>query len=227
MPYVTTWQLVADAAGGEAAARQEFARRFLPVVRAYLQARWRQTPFLAEIDDAVQEVFVECLRQGGVLERVDREHGASFRAFLRGVVRNFALRYEEQRARDRGKRESVVALSQHPDFESALGRVFDVAWAKSVMQEAVQLQAERAAKLGGEAARRAEVLRLRFHEGVPIRDIADRWAEDAAAVHRLYRRARIEFRELLREVVQAREQCTGDELELECEELVRILGEGR
>ena len=38
---VTSWTLIDHAAGGSAAAREEFCRRYLPVVRAYLSSRWR------------------------------------------------------------------------------------------------------------------------------------------------------------------------------------------
>src|SRR5262249_31161533 len=60
----TCWTLIRDAAGGDPAARERFARAYLPVVRAYLAARWRTAPHCAE--DAAQDVFVECFRAGGL-----------------------------------------------------------------------------------------------------------------------------------------------------------------
>ena len=65
----TCWTLIEGAASGRAADRDEFARRYLPAVQAYLLARWKESPLAQERDDAVQEVFVECFRQGGALER--------------------------------------------------------------------------------------------------------------------------------------------------------------
>src|SRR5262245_7244949 len=65
----TCWTVTRGAALGSAGDREEFARRYLPVIRAYLSSRWRHSPHLRDLDDAVQEVFVECFGQGGVLAR--------------------------------------------------------------------------------------------------------------------------------------------------------------
>ena len=60
----------------------------------------------------------------------------------------------------------------------------------------------RAAQLAGAAAaHRVELLRLRFHDGLPIREIARRWNCNADAVHRDYARTREEFKAALSEVV--------------------------
>ena len=45
------------------------------------------------------------------------------------------------------------------------------------------------------------MLRLRFHEGLPIRTIAQLWSMDAAALHHEYARARTEFKAALLEVM--------------------------
>lgn len=97
----TCWTVLHAAAGGNDAAREEFARRYAPLVRAYLAAWWRGSPLVGEVDDAVQDVFVECLRDGGMLERAEPGRSGGFRAFLYGLVRNVALRFETKRARRR------------------------------------------------------------------------------------------------------------------------------
>src|SRR5262249_51036969 len=159
-------------AAGSAADREQFAHRYGPVVRAYLAARWRASPCLAELDDGVQEVFVECFRQGGVLERIDPGRAGGFRPFLFGVVRNVALRVEAGRAGRRGAPPpSGVDLDAVPAEEESLSRVFDRAWAKALVREAARLQEERARQAGEGARRRVELLRLRFQEGLPIRAI--------------------------------------------------------
>ena len=89
-PDLTCWTLIRDAAAGDPAAREWFARVYLPVVTAYLAARWRSTRH--GVDDASQDVFVECFRAGGVLEKADPLRG--FRAVLLGAVRNVARRHE-------------------------------------------------------------------------------------------------------------------------------------
>jgi hypothetical protein len=46
-PQSTRWTLVRGAADGEAAAREEFARLYEPVVRACLLARWKRSPLVS------------------------------------------------------------------------------------------------------------------------------------------------------------------------------------
>jgi RNA polymerase sigma factor (sigma-70 family) len=202
-PESTRWTLVRGAAEGEASAREEFARLYEPVVRAYLEARWRGSPLAPEVDDAAQDVFLDCFREAGPLTRADSRFSGGFRAFLRGVVRNIARRRERDR-RTRRERQ-LGAKASLDDFgadEESLAHVFDRAWAQSLLRQAADLHAERAREAGGLAERRVELLRLRFTEGLPIRDIARRWDEDRTRVHYHYARAREEFQQALREVVR-------------------------
>jgi len=69
----TYWSLIRKAADGSRSARSEFARRYESVARAYLSSRWRGKHLYEEIDDAVQEVFVDCFRSNGALGRVDSD----------------------------------------------------------------------------------------------------------------------------------------------------------
>jgi RNA polymerase sigma-70 factor (ECF subfamily) len=64
-PESTCWTVIRAAAAGSPQGREELAHRYLAVVRAYRAARWRGSPLRPDLDDAVQEVFVECFRQGG------------------------------------------------------------------------------------------------------------------------------------------------------------------
>ena len=45
------------------------------MVRAYLTARWRGTVCWQDLDDTFQEVFVECFRPGGPLDRAPWQGG--------------------------------------------------------------------------------------------------------------------------------------------------------
>ncbi|HKI31657.1 MAG TPA: sigma-70 family RNA polymerase sigma factor [Gemmataceae bacterium] len=221
-PQATCWTLIQAAAGGAPRQREEFARRYAPVLRAYLAARWRNSPLRQDLDDAVQDVFVECLRPGGALDRVDATQGG-FRAFLYGVARNVALRREARRPREQAT-DSAVPLEAVPDDHTSLSRVFDRAWARAVLREAARLQEERAGAAGEGARRRVELLRLRFHENLPIRDIARRWGIEAAVLHHEYAKAREEFRGALLDVVAFHH--TGDRAaaEEECRKLLAMLG---
>jgi RNA polymerase sigma-70 factor (ECF subfamily) len=224
-PTATSWTLIGAAAKGDRDARDGFSRRYLPLVRAYLGARWAGTPLVAEIDDAVQEVFLDCFREGGVLERADPERGSGFRAFLHGVVTRAAQRIEVRRARELGRRQDLGFDPESiPGREPSLSRVFDREWAEAVMEEAAELQASQARARGPEALRRVELLHLRFHDGLPVRDIARLWGADPARVHHDYAQARKEFSEALREVVGRLERCSGERLEAECGRLIELLG---
>ena len=220
----TCWTLLRDAAAGDEASRAEFAGRYAPVVRAYLAARWRGSKLLQELDDTVQEVFIECLRDGGLLDRVRADRPGGFRAFLYGAVRNVALRAEAQR-RDSSPASpwARIDLQGVPDSEEALSRVYDRAWAKAIVREAAERQSVLAAERGEAALRRVELLRLRFHEGMPIREIAQLWGLDAAMLHHEYARGREEFRSALRDVIAFHHPGSPEDVDCECAQLLSLL----
>lgn len=221
----TCWTLIHGAARGEAEDRDDFARRYVTLVRAYLAHRWRASPLIEEMDDAVQEVFLECFRQGGVLDRIRESQPAGFRAFLYGVTRNVALRCERRigRYRERVSGKELGAEFEAPN-EATLSRVFDRSWARALLRQAGQLQDEKARESGERARRRVELLRLRARENLPIREIARRWAVDAATVHKDYARAREEFRTALAAVISFHYPgCSALEIEQKCVSLLELL----
>src|SRR6266540_1305857 len=117
----TCWTVVRAAIAGGDSDRDAFARRYSPVVRAYLGARWRGSALLGELEDAHQEVFVELFKTDGALDRFEAGAGGGFRAFLFAVARNVALRTERGRAQDlaRGAGETVE-LDAHARDETSL-----------------------------------------------------------------------------------------------------------
>jgi RNA polymerase sigma-70 factor (ECF subfamily) len=220
----TCWTVIEGAAAGRREEREAFARRYLPVVRAYLAARWRGSPLAGEIDDAAQEVFVDCFKGGGALGRVDRTREGGFRAYLCGVIRNVALRAERSHAQRRaGTSDSSFDADEIAAESEALSSVFEREWAASLLKQARALQAERAAAGGDAAVKRVELLRLRFEEGLPIREIAVRTGEDAERVHREYAKARDEFRDALREVVLFHHPGTTADADAECARLLHAI----
>jgi RNA polymerase sigma-70 factor (ECF subfamily) len=216
----TCWTTIRGAAAGHADDRDALARRYLDVVRSYLSARWHGSTLSADIDDATQAVFVECFREGGVLHVAESGRVTSFRAFLFGVVRNVARRFESRRVRAGALPSDLVAN------EESQSRLFDRTWAKSLMAEAAQLQRQRAHEQGDEAVRRIELLRLRFEEGLPIRTIAERRGVSAAALHHDYALARKEFKAILLEVVAFHHPGTRAEIEQEAAGLLKALALG-
>lgn len=167
---------------------------------------------MSEIDDAAQEVFIDCFK--GALERADPAR--PFRAFLYGVVRNIARRAEHARVR-RGL--PLHSSFDRPAAEGSLSDVFDRAWAKALVKHAVHLQRERA-KGNERAETRVEILRLRFEENLPIRAIAERWGGDPAHIHREYATARKEFQKALRDVVAEHQPDDPGTVDRECRRLI-------
>jgi RNA polymerase sigma-70 factor (ECF subfamily) len=221
----TCWTVIRAAASGEAREREDFARRYAEPLRAYLQSRWREGPRAQEVEDAVQEVFVECFREAGALSKADEAHAGGFRAFLYGVARNVARRFEERAAaRDARAAGSSAALDARPAEDPSLSRAFDRAWAQAVLREAVALHESRARDAGAGAVRRVELLRRRFRDEVPIRDLAGEWGIDAEALHHEYARARREFLAALREVVAFHHPGdTPGAIARHCQELVALV----
>jgi RNA polymerase sigma-70 factor (ECF subfamily) len=209
-----SWSLIARAAAGDGRARSTFSGTYLPVVRSFLAARWRETRLAGELDDAVQEVFLECLRENGVLSRADPRRG-DLRGLLFGVTRKVAARFEERAGRQVPDPRTVSALEVIEDREPSLSMLFDREWARTLMRLAGERMRARAEHAGAGARLRVELLRLRFTEDLPIREIAAQWDVEPDPGHRAYARARAEFRECLTRVVA--EHTVRSEVDLEDE----------
>jgi len=220
-----SWSVIARAAAGDQAARSKFASACLPVIRGYLELRWRGTALGSEVEDAVQEVFVECLRADGVLAKADEARG-DLRGLLYGVACNVARRSEESASRRdqrHGGAESVFA--ELPAREKSLSVQFDRMWALAMVRAAGQRMRAAAERGSAEQRRRVELLELRFAAGLPIRAIAGQWNVDADVVHRSYRKAREEFQESLREVLGELALRPGEVRDEDLARVLELLGE--
>jgi len=223
-PDSTRWTIIRGAAAGVEADRAEFARRYASVIRSYLRARWKSGPLATEIDDATQEAFVQCFRDGGPLERAEPERSGGFRGYLYGIVRNVARGFERQwKARRAQQPASAVDLDAIEGREEPLSRVFDRAWAGALLRRAAERQAQDA-RGNDRAEKRVELLQMRFGQDLPIRDIARRWGVDPAPLHEEYRAARREFLAALRVVVADESPGPPDQVEAECSRLLDYLG---
>lgn len=215
----TCWTLIHAAAEGSASARSQFARRYEATIRKTLAARWSRSRRIDWIDDAVQEVFVECIRPGGALVKADSHYSGGFRAYLFGVTRNVMLRYESRPLA--GQLDAVDVVAE----DATVGKIFDREYARYIMSEASQLQRQHAESQGSAALRRVELLHARFYDGQPIRTIAEQWCVDPAWLHREYSKARSEFLAALLETVAASQpSATPAENQATCRELLELLG---
>ncbi len=216
----TCWTVIKAAAAGSSMDREEFIRRYDSVVRGYLAARWQGTPFVQHLDDAAQETFLECFRPCGVLQRVD--DARQFRPFFYGVIRHVAQRVE----RDHRRQPQVSADVNWEDLaddDESLSKVFDRIWARALLREAARVMEQHARNSNDGALRRVDLLRLRFQEDLPIRDIATRWGVDARWLHHEYAKARHEFKAALREAVAFHCPKGWDAVEQECANLLSFL----
>ncbi len=215
---VTSWTLIHAAADGSKAALDQFAQRYEQVVRNCLAARWNRSRRIGLIDDAVQEVFIECIRPGGALSRVNQQSPSGFRGYLYGVMRNVMLRFETRPGPNHAELPELML------DEGTVGRLFDREYAQATVKEASILQRQIAETVGPDAVRRVELLHARFYEGLPIRDIAKSWEVDAAWLHHEYAKARAEFLEALLQVVaDSQPSASKADNERTCKELLSML----
>lgn len=218
----TCWTLIRAAADGDASQRDAFARRYLPVVRAWLEQRWRSPAQRQRVDDAVQDVFMECLREEGALGRAAGGTRKGFAAFLYGVTRNIARRHEQKQARNR--EDPAGTVPDDPATELSQSRAFDRLWARSLIQEARARHGEQAEQSDEAARRRVALLEERFGRGRPIRDIAKDWSVSADRLHHDYAQARKEFHRALRDVVRYHYPDDPTDPDARCQELLELLG---
>ena len=221
-PETTSWTILRAAAAGTDAARADFIQRYLPAVRGYLAARWKGTILIGLADDAVQEVFVELLKPGGILEDgLDRLHGNSFRPYLYGIARNVARMIER---REYGRREEQVpSMFDMEAHQTRMSRAFDRGWAKGVLAEAIALLRHQSLDADDAARLRVELLRLRFAESLPVREIAVRLGAERKDLYREMDKARAEFMKALTEVLRRQHGVEAVDLSREGQKLLEFL----
>lgn len=219
----TCWTVVEEAAEGDREARDRFARSYESLMRAYLTKRWGAGPLVDEVDDAIQDIFLECFKPGGTLQHAERREGG-LRPLLYGVARNVARRFEERFARKRTPPAQDSAwLRALPAREATLSVAFDRAWASEILRASVLRYREACEVAGDEAKRRFRILQLRVEEELPIRAIAaELEIDDTARVHNDYRRARREFHRHLRAVVGYHGSI---DVDAECERLLALFAD--
>ncbi len=219
----TCWTIIRGAAAGERGDRDDVARRYGPLVRSYYQRRWGTARLQNEVEDATQEVFLELFRAGGALERFDEGQATSFRAYLYAVIRNVARRFEERLRVDRRVVAAGSGIDALPGDEQRLSAAYDRLWVQTLVRQALELHRRRARAQDDDARERLRLLEARVLEGKPIRDVARDWEADPARLHKVYARARREFRDVLLEVVSFHIGGTPGEVERELRMLTSSL----
>ena len=174
------------------------------------------------LDHAAQEVFVECFRQGGALERLEPDRPGAFAPSSTAWCGSWPSAPSRPGAREEQAPPDGYDPRQVAADDTRLSRP-STAWPGALMAEAAVRHAADAERAGAAAVSRVELLRLRFHDGLPVREIARRRGCDPDAVHREYARARQEFRAALAAVVAFHHPGTPAEVERTCAELLALL----
>jgi DNA-directed RNA polymerase specialized sigma24 family protein len=145
----THWSLVARAsvagADGQREAMGELFSRYLPALKSHFILRKKLAP--ERVDDLLQGFIVTKVLAGDFLAQADRARG-KFRSFLLTAVERYVvdvIRQEGAKKRSPGEG-MVLSLDEHPYAVGAAGPsgdVFDTAWAREVIAEALRrLQSE-------------------------------------------------------------------------------------
>ena len=137
----TSWSLVALAGQTEEAQREalgQLLRRYLPALRAHLVQAKGLT--LDRADDLIQDFVTAKILQRDLIARADQQRG-KFRTFLLTALDRFLL----NQLRDLGAKKRAAAAAEplgERDQRLAAGTnpsdAFDVAWARSVLSEALK-----------------------------------------------------------------------------------------
>lgn len=218
----TSWSLVLGAAAAVPRDREEFGRRYGPLVRSWFAARWRVAAEHERVADASQEVFLRMFSPDGPLTRVERDRDGGFRAYLRGVLRNVATELERH---ERRRQTSSLDSSIEPPSaaDPTPSDAFDRVWAEMVTDAAWDLMRRKA---GGDrwAHWRLEVLALRYGDDRSCQDIATQLGLETAQVYRLLAAGREQFRRALMTVLSAHHpDLLPDDLERKCREVLDAL----
>ena len=207
--HSTCWMVIRGAKQGRDADRNRFTRRYMPIVRSYLQARWSKSSMAIDVDDATQAVFSDCFR----LDAAGVGAPGSFRPRSPGL--------------DAGGR---GALRASPPACTHGGG------GKGPVRAVRPRLCRRGSRGGARASRGAgRAPATRPHASAPnscacgskrklrIEQIARRWGVDAETLHDAYTRAKEEFRRALIDVVAFHHGGTRDEVVRECGRLLALI----
>ncbi len=222
----TRWTVIASSRSG-ADARAK-------ALEELLAAYWKPLYFFVrrkglsveDSKDAIQDFFAHLLDRE-FLERLDPKKGR-FRSYLRGAMDNFLVnRHEHRSAQKRGGGKKIVSLDFEVDESSTPGTAspeaaFDREWALAVMETALaRLKAEFES---GERKGPFALVKRFFDftaEQPSYEEAAKESAMSVSSLKAFLHRARLRFRELVKEEVQ--HTVDDGEPDREVDELIRAL----
>jgi RNA polymerase sigma factor (sigma-70 family) len=212
----TSWEIIQGAARGDTSAQAEFAAIYGVPLRAYfrsLQGRYLSRGI--DVDDLVQDVFVECMKREGALTRADAGRGP-FQYFLRGVAHNVAMRAVAGPVHHLSADTEAMDMLVAEDLTAS--RVFDREYAQAILLRARALMAQSSDE------RLGEILRLRSEEGLSLGEVAARLNMTAQMVRNLNEKARAAFERTLLQVLESDDpSATRGEVVARAKDLIRLL----
>jgi DNA-directed RNA polymerase specialized sigma24 family protein len=146
----TRWSLVARA-GNQTEAMGELLSRYLPALKSHFVVRRKLAP--DRVDDLLQSFIATKVLAGDFLSRANRDKG-KFRSFLLASAERHVIDvFREENAQKRSPGEGMIlSIDQLPDIGGdPLGDVFDTAWAREVLAEALR-RVRRECETSGRAA---------------------------------------------------------------------------
>ena len=215
---MTSWVLVGLAGTDEDLAQREFALRYEKFVRRILAKRWLGTVFRTYFDDAIQEVFVECFKPNGVIEKANAQNGNSFRTYLFQVASHVAARFE----RTHQRQQSIASTNDDhlDDLSSQAMSAYDLVTREEVADLVREALHRMTHHYNPEVRKRGQLLDRHTCQGEKIIAIADGNPDLAEQLHRDHTKAKREWKSFLVEVVQSEYRVPGNEAQVIVSELL-------
>lgn len=138
-------------AGNQNEAMGELLSRYLPALKSHFVLRKKLAP--DRVDDLLQSFIATKVLAGDFLSRARRDKGR-FRSFLLASVERHVIdAFREENAQKRSPGQGMMlSLDALPDISGGqLGNVFDTAWAREVIAEALR-RVQRECEASGRAA---------------------------------------------------------------------------
>jgi RNA polymerase sigma-70 factor, ECF subfamily len=169
-------ELIHACVGGEAAAWQEFVRRFnrIIAITSYRAARRWGEDAPAVVDDITQETYLKlCLDSARVLREFDSVHGDAIFAFLKVVTANVANDYFKRlRAGKRGGRQVDEPLEDAERTGGAAGPASSASVERAVLLN--EVDACLCAVAGAETRERDRtIFWLYYRQGLTAKEIVE------------------------------------------------------
>ena len=216
---LSSWALVVAAADEDRVALAEFARRYDQFVRRVLAKRWLSSPCRRYFDDAVNAVFVECIKPYGVIQKAQSSKGVSFRSLLYRVVCHVAARFERDHVRDARVVCDSANLAELTESDHNLLEQLTREEVSDAIRRSLAMMTE---SEDDATRRRGELLRQHTCEDLKIIHLASGDPQVAEALHREHSKAKKEFTQILFSVIQVNYDTDPDDLRVIINELFSV-----